>query len=939
MRFRFDSFRRTAVDHPQDSAPLFGFRHNHFHRIGGRAIDIHQLRHALNTPQDVDGKPVAQRDHKDVPGRDGAGILNRILLQLIVVSIEAGEAIARSLIEGDPELQVRRGIDHRFVDIFHRLDEMALADDQIAVLRHAQTNRFQFHSAVGSIGQHSRRSIMPVMPRGLSDATVLEHIRKLPRGRATYKQLVKELRLHAEERDTLDEALDGLEAKGLLVELRSGHYVAVGANGEYAAGRLSIHRDGYGFLIPDQPVGEIQGDIFLPPHEAEKGMNGDRALVRIARIANEGRAEGEIVRILRRAHVTVVGEFLIRKRGNFVRPSDDRISQWIQIPDGLEIPPPRSSIDRAEVNRIGPAPVEISSVEDLDGMIVNVEVLEFPEDGQSGVGRVIEVLGYADDFGVDVEIIIRKHHLPHEFSAEAMEQARAIPHAIEPAELDSLRDFRNLDIVTIDGETARDFDDAVWVERLPNGDYALQVHIADVSHYVKPGTPIDTEALLRGTSVYFPDRAVPMLPVELSTDVCSLRPQEDRLVLSALLEIDRQGETVAQEFTRGVIRSAERMTYTNVFGVLEGDAALRDRYSKLVDRFELMRELALLLNRKRTRRGSIDFDMPETNIELDLSGQMIGVARAERNIAHRIIEEFMLAANEAVAGHLEAAGIPSLYRIHEQPDPKRVMDFEEIATHFGYSLGIGALPVKRFNVTERRRAGSRHDGRRRQEIVLPREGFSISSRNYQKLIAKIADKPEERILSYLMLRSLKQARYSNRNDGHFALAAGAYTHFTSPIRRYPDLIVHRILAHHLSSGQALVEDSRLKELGDDTSFTERRAAEAERELIEWKKVKFMEDRVGDEFDALIISTMKFGFFVELTELFIEGLVPIDTLPGDRFAYNENGRKIIGQRSRKMFSIGDRLRVCLDRIDPLERKLQFSVVEDKGRPGKRVKKRS
>jgi ribonuclease R len=342
----------------------------------------------------------------------------------------------------------------------------------------------------------------------------------------------------------------------------------------------------------------------------------------------------------------------------------------------------------------------------------------------------------------------------------------------------------------------------------------------------------------------------------------------------------------------------------------------------------------LILNRKRTRRGSIDFDMPETNIELDLSGQMIGVTRAERNIAHRIIEEFMLAANEAVAGHFEKAGIPALYRIHEKPDPKRVMDFEEIAAHFGYSLGIGAIPVKRFPIVERRR-----DGRKiRKDVTIAREDMNLSSRNYQRLITKIAGKPEERILSYLMLRSLKQARYSNVNEGHFALAAAAYTHFTSPIRRYPDLIVHRLLRHLLETGEPLLHDARLRQLGDDTSFTERRAAEAERELVDWKKVRFMQDRVGDEFDALIISTTKYGFFVELTDLFVEGLVPMETLPGDRFRYHENGRKIIGERTRKTYSIGDAIRVRLDRADTVERKLQFALANETARNQRGRRKR-
>jgi ribonuclease R len=762
---------------------------------------------------------------------------------------------------------------------------------------------------------------------GLSDATLLEHIQRLPHARATYKQLVKELHLTGENRDTLEEALDRLSAKGKLIELRSGHFIAVGGNSEYTVGRVSIHRDGFGFLIPDQPLPNVSGDVFLPPNEAGKLMHGDRAIVRITRLGGgQGRAEGEITKILRRAHITVVGEFRIKHRGNFVIPSDDRVQQWLEIPEGMEIPPVHESPDR-----VGAAPRTVTNVEDLDGMIVNVEVLEFPEGGEHGVGRVIEVLGNPGDFGIDVEIIIRKHHLPHEFPPAVIDQARAISHIIDATELARRRDFRSFDIVTIDGETARDFDDAVWVRHLPNGNFALHVHIADVSHYVKPGSPIDTEAAMRGTSVYFPDRAVPMLPVELSTDICSLRPQEDRLVLSALLEIDPHGEVISQEFTRGVICSAERMTYTNVHRVLEGDPAMRERYEKLVPSFELMRDLALILNRKRVKRGSIDFDLPESNVQLDESGQMVGVSRGERNIAHRIIEEFMLAANEAVARRLETAGIPSLYRIHERPEGKRVLEFETIAAHFGYSLGVGALPAKRFPVMERRRDGKKV----RRDIIMASDSFDISSRNYQKLIAKVAGKPEERILTYLMLRSLKQARYSCVNEGHFALAAPSYTHFTSPIRRYPDLIVHRILAHQFDSPGALLEFHTLKEIGDDTSFTERRAAEAERELIEWKKVKFMQDRIGEEFDALIISTAKFGFFVELAELFVEGLVPIETLPGDRYLYHENGRQIIGERNRRTYSIGDKVRVFLDRADTVERKLNFAIIDEQS-PARRRK---
>ncbi len=750
----------------------------------------------------------------------------------------------------------------------------------------------------------------------MTDASILEHIGRLPHARATFKQLVRELGTRGESREQLEAALDRLTGRGDLVEVRSGHFVATRFSRDYAAGRLNMHRDGYGFLLSDRPIEGVRGDVYIPRESAQTAMHGDRVVVHIARIESDGRADGEIVRILRRAHLTVVGEFRLRKRASYVIPHDERIRQWIEIPEGMEMPPAAASRDR-----VGVAPVEVRSPEDLDGMIVNVEILEFPEGGEHAVGRVTEILGRPDDFGVDVEIVIRKYHIPHQFPADVLDQAQSFSGVIPQDELAGREDFRDLDIVTIDGETARDFDDAVWVNRLPGGNYALQVHIADVSHYVRPGTPIDAEAYLRGTSVYFPDRAVPMLPLELSTEICSLKPGVDRLALSALLEIDHRGDVVAQRFVRGVIRSVERMTYTDVHALLEGDAALRKRYQRLAPRFELMRELALVLNRKRVQRGAIDFDMPEPLIEFDQFGEMTGVTRSPRNIAHRLIEEFMLAANEAVASHLEQAGIASLYRIHEKPDPKRVMEFEEIAAHFGYSLGIGALPVKRFRVSERGR-----DGRRTKVIESADDSLAISPRNYQKLVAKIEGKPEERILSYLMLRSLKQARYSEENRGHFALAAASYTHFTSPIRRYPDLIVHRILSAALDGKRETLAVDRLHAIAEECSETERRAADAERELVEWKKAKFMEDRVGEQFRGLIISTTRFGFFVELEELFVEGLVPIESLAGDRFLYHENVRKIIGQRTRREFRIGDTVEVLLDRVDPVERKLQFSLVE-------------
>ncbi len=749
------------------------------------------------------------------------------------------------------------------------------------------------------------------------DRQLLEYIEQLPHGRATWKQLLRELGAKGHSKEELEHALDRLTERGELVELRAGHYVSTRVSRQYSTGRLNMHRDGYGFLISDQPIEGIRGDIFVPPESAQKAMHGDRVLVRIARIERDGRADGEIIRVLRRAHTEVVGEFRVKRSGSFVIPHDDRIRQWIEIPAGLEIPEESVAHDR-----VGTKAIEVHGPEDLDGMIVNCEILEFPEDDDHAVGRVIEVLGHPADFGVDVEVMIRKHHIPHRFPIDVIEQAQSISAVIPEDEIARRQDFRSFDIVTIDGETARDFDDAVWAERLDNGNYALQVHIADVGHYVTPGSPIDDEARLRGTSVYFPDRAVPMLPLELSTEICSLKPGVDRLVLSVLLEIDHAGEIVGQKCMRGVIRSVERMTYTNVHLLLEGDAALRERYGRLTARFETMRDLALILNRRRVKRGSIDFDMPEPLIEFDEFGQMTGVIRAPRNIAHRLIEEFMLVANEAVAAHIENLGVPMIFRIHEKPDPKRVLEFEQIAATFGYSLGVGPIPARKFGNTQRRRDGTKV----RREIELPEE-IAITSRHYQKLVAKIEGKPEERILSYLMLRSLKQARYSADNRGHFALAADSYTHFTSPIRRYPDLIVHRILSAWLDGEKAReLTEQEIARIAEESSQSERRAADAERELVEWKKAKFMEERVGEEFDALVISTAKFGFFVELAELFIEGLVPVDTLPGDRYLYNENVRKIIGERTRREYAIGQKVRVILDRVDAVQRQLQFSVVE-------------
>src|SRR6202142_4110372 len=657
----------------------------------------------------------------------------------------------------------------------------------------------------------------------LSDSIILRHIARQPKKTASHKQLLRELGVKGEARREFTDRLQALVAQGELLLAEGDRYAIPQATKgrNLLVGRLTMHRDGFGFVIPevtsldDSLKGRLAGDVFIPPHATGSSMHGDRVLVEVSAVRPDGRAEGRIVRSLARAHPTVVGIFHYGHRHNYVKPIDEKVTQEIVIPPGMEKPDPLTaeSAEDAEKNHAGKSKAKHRVIgneakvqtdwQDLEGLVVDVEITDWPSATQNPRGRVIEILGQEDDFGVDVEIMIRKFHLPHRFPPEVIEEAQAIENVIPDKILSPRRDYRELPIVTIDGETARDFDDAVHVRHLENGNYELQVHIADVAQYVTPNSPLDQEARLRGTSVYFPDRAVPMLPLELSTDICSLRPQVDRLVLSCTMEIDHQGEIAGYEINEGVIRSANRMTYTAVNAVIEGVAAARREYAAQVEHFERMRDLAMILNRKRERRGSIDFDLPEAVIEFDEFGMIKRITRWARNIAHRLIEEFMLSANECVAHYLENKRIASLYRIHEKPDAKRVYDFEVIAATFGYSLGVGALPIHRVQFKSDRRA-ARGTGKQARTVEVPKD-VHVTPRMYQKLTEKIAGKPEERILSFLMLRSLKQARYSEENRGHFALAATTYTHFTSPIRRYPDLIVHRILKEVLRESAEKME--------------------------------------------------------------------------------------------------------------------------------------
>ena len=742
-------------------------------------------------------------------------------------------------------------------------------------------------------------------------------------------------------------------------------------------GRLVLHHDGYGFVVPDPPVPWLDRDVFIPRDGIEDAMHGDRVLVRIQRVSGTGdtqRAEGRVIRVLGRAHPTVVGLFRYGARGNTVLPYDARMQHAIEIPPGMELTPglaKKLGFSGADERSLRGR--RIPRMEELDGAVVNVELVRYPKGGAAPTGRVIEILGRPGELGVDTEIIIRKHHLPHVFPAEVMKEAeqRALP--VSEAERAGREDFRHLPIVTIDGETARDFDDAVYVERRADGGWHLQVHIADVAHYVRTLTALDGEARLRGTSVYFPDRAVPMLPEALSNGMCSLKPREDRLVMSALMEFDAAGHMRGARMTPGIIKSAERMTYTNVNKVLEGDAEATALYAALAHHFRDMKELALLLNARRNEHGSIDFDLPEPVIEFDEQQRMINITRSERNIAHRLIEEFMLAANRAVAGYLLKRGIPTLHRVHEKPDARKVLEFEELARAFGYSLGVENLQQREIAVRHGRvpspakagRPDSYGKGRERgMRVALPgaAEDLRITPQHYQRLLAKIAGKPEERIISYLMLRSLKQARYVADSLGHFALGFDEYTHFTSPIRRYPDLIVHRtlkwVLEHpqeaapatpHIPRGAEVVVYShgQLEEIAEETSEAERRANGAERELMDWKTAQFMEEHLGEEYDGLIISVQKYGCFVELFDVFVEGLLPVNALEeatGARCVYREKDHAIValptsdkrrggasagkgrGAKPKQLiWQHGDRVRVRAERIDPMRRRVEFALV--------------
>ena len=691
---------------------------------------------------------------------------------------------------------------------------------------------------------------------------------------ATARELLSLLRIDREERVAFKRLLRHLVNDGDLILIK-GKLYGMPDRMDLVVGKLDGHASGIGFVTPERPIEGLTRDIFVAAHHLQEALHGDRVVVRIERYREDGRAEGKIVQVLERAASSIVGRFDVDDTGlAFVVPFDKRLTAEVQIP--------RDETMGAEA-----------------GQMVTVTITRWPTPTRGPAGRITEILGDINDPGVDTEIILRKHGIPDEHTPEAVAEATRIGGAVREKDMTGRTDFRDRTVVTIDGEHARDFDDAISIERLPNGHYWLGVHIADVAHYVHDGSALDAEAFDRSTSVYFPERAIHMFPPELSTGLCSLNPHVDRLVQSCLMEVTTQGEVIRHEMHDGVIRSDARMTYTAVNAILtDRDPGTIAQYESLVPMFELMRELFTILNGRRRRRGSVDFDLPEAQVVLDEDGFIANIIASERNVAHRLIEEFMLLANETVAGHLESHGMPALYRIHEKPDPLKVMQFEDFVSAFGFSLGAS-------------------DGH-------------VTPMHFQKLVDKMRGNPAERPIAFLMLRTMQKARYDPGNVGHFGLAAETYTHFTSPIRRYPDLIVHRLLRelrHTKVSDERRAElEDDLPEVGRHTSEMERRAAEAEREILQWKKVRFMADKVGDAFDGYITGVAPFGMFVELIDHYVEGLIHVTTMADDYYRYRETQHALFGENSKKLYRLGDRVRVQIIKVDMERRQIDLGLED-------------
>ncbi|ADM39330.1 ribonuclease R [Bacillus spizizenii] len=679
----------------------------------------------------------------------------------------------------------------------------------------------------------------------------------------------------AEEFKELVKALVALEEKGLIVRTRSDRY-GIPEKMNLIKGKISAHAKGFAFLLPEDTS---LSDVFIPPNELNTAMNGDIVMVRLNSQSSGSRQEGTVIRILERAIQRVVGTYTETRNFGFVIPDDKKITSDIFIPKN---------------GKNGAA----------EGHKVVVKLTSYPEGRMNAEGEIETILGHKNDPGIDILSVIHKHGLPGDFPADAMEQASSTPDTIDEKDLKDRRDLRDQVIVTIDGADAKDLDDAVTVTKLDDGSYKLGVHIADVSHYVTENSPIDKEALERGTSVYLVDRVIPMIPHRLSNGICSLNPKVDRLTLSCEMTINSQGQVTEHEIFQSVIKTTERMTYSDVNQILvDDDEELKQKYEPLVPMFKDMERLAQILRDKRMNRGAVDFDFKEAKVLVDEEGAVKDVVIRERSVAEKLIEEFMLVANETVAEHFHWMNVPFIYRIHEEPNAEKLQKFLEFVTTFGY--------------------------------VVKGTAGDIHPRALQSILDAVRDRPEETVISTVMLRSMKQAKYDPQSLGHFGLSTEFYTHFTSPIRRYPDLIVHRLIRTYLINGkvdEATQEKwaERLPDIAEHTSTMERRAVDAERETDDLKKAEYMLDKIGEEFDGMISSVTNFGMFVELPNT-IEGLVHVSFMTDDYYRFDEQHFAMIGERTGNVFRIGDEITVKVVDVNKDERNIDFEIVGMKGSP--------
>jgi len=682
------------------------------------------------------------------------------------------------------------------------------------------------------------------------EETLLSLLRQKRNG-LSFHQLARLLRLRVKEQKKLRRALKSLQSRSIILKKKDSYVVA--QEKTLIRGAVVSSLRGFGFVRPENRDME---DIFIPGRHSLGALTGDIVEVLYEERGKKGKPEGRIVRILKKGRETVLGIYEERFGQPFFFPFDSASAEEIPLASK------------------GPFALK-------PGMIVEVGRDSF---------KLRRIFGLPDEPGVDTEVVIKQHNLATVFSKEALDEAKAVPRRILAQDRKGRKDYRSWRTVTIDGETAQDFDDAVSVKKLPSGHFLLGVHIADVSHYVRPGSALDKEALRRATSVYFPDLTLPMLPEELSNDLCSLRPRKTRLAFSVLLEIDKSGQVVKSEFHPSIIKTAERMTYTSVFKIFEDDEEERQKYGHLVPDFLLMREIASRLRARREEAGSLNFDLLEPEL-VYREGKLQRVAAFEANEAHHLIEEFMVAANEAVASALSRKSPLALYRVHPAPGLSDLEELGSMLDHFG--------------------------------LLLPKPE-RVTSKDLQRILKVVEGKPEEKFIQFQVLRALRLAVYSAENTGHYGLAKKEYTHFTSPIRRYPDLITHRLLKAALQGEKLRIP--ALPSLALHCSEQERNADEAEKQLVEWRIFRFLKGKLGEEFEGIIVDISRAGVVVELEDYFVDGLIPYADLDGDYYR-RRSKKTLVGKRSGRKFDLGERVKVILTSVDPLRRRMNFALSQD------------